>query len=85
MEGCHELVGGVGSIQQIWLHDLPWYECGRTLSMNMHQEEIYQWGLLVGIPRIVEMGHGQYIYDEHMEESHSVCVPLKYFRPTSIG
>jgi hypothetical protein len=60
VEGCHEPIGGgVGSIQQIWLHDLPWSECGRTLSVKMQQEELYQWGLMVGTPSTPEKGRGQ--------------------------
>jgi hypothetical protein len=37
VEGCHELVGGVGSIQWIWIHDIPWSECERNLSVKMQK------------------------------------------------
>jgi hypothetical protein len=60
MEGFHEPVGGgVGSVQKNWLHDLPWSECGGTLSVNMQKEEIYQWGLMVRTPSTPEKGRGQ--------------------------
>ena len=56
MEGCHEPVGGVEYVQQIWMHDLPWFECGRALLVKMHQEELYQWGLMVGTKSTPEKG-----------------------------
>jgi hypothetical protein len=59
VEGCHEPVGGVGYIQQIWLHDLPWSECGRTMLVKMQQQELYQWGLMVGTRSTLEKGHVQ--------------------------
>jgi hypothetical protein len=60
MEGCHEHVGGgIGPVQQNWLHDLPWSECGRNLSVKMKQEELYQWGIMVGTTSMLENGSFQ--------------------------
>jgi hypothetical protein len=51
--------------------------------VKMQEEELYQWGLMVGTPSTPEKGHGQYIceeiyyiYVEHMEPS---------FTPTQLG
>jgi hypothetical protein len=56
----HELVvGGVGSVKKNWFLCLPCSECGRTLSMNMEQKEIHQWGEMDGTPIIIEKGYGQ--------------------------
>jgi hypothetical protein len=35
---------------------MPWYECGRNLSVKMQHEELYQWGLMVGTPSTPEKG-----------------------------
>jgi hypothetical protein len=42
--------------QQIWLNDLPRSECGSNLSVNMQQEDTYQWGIMVGTPRTPKKG-----------------------------
>jgi hypothetical protein len=56
----HEpIVGGVGSIQQIWFLCLPQSEHGRTLSVKMEWEELHQWGPMVGTPSTPEKGCGQ--------------------------
>jgi hypothetical protein len=40
---------------------------------------------MVGTPSTPEKGHGQSIYVEHMEDSHSLCAPLQSFQPASTG
>jgi hypothetical protein len=41
----HELVvGGAGSVQQIWLLCLLWFGCGRNLLVNMEWGELNKWG-----------------------------------------
>jgi hypothetical protein len=50
VEGCHKIVEGVGSIQQIRMHNMPCSECGRTLSMKMQKEDIYPCEIMVGTP-----------------------------------
>jgi len=47
--------------------------------VKMQQEELYQWGIMVGTQRSPKKGHGQYSqeglyyrYVEHMKDSHSL-------------
>jgi hypothetical protein len=46
------------------------------MSVKIKQEELYQWGIMVGTPSTLETSRGQYSYVELVEDSHSLCVPL---------
>ena len=56
----HELVvGRVLFVQQILLHDHPWFRHGEIIAMYMQRETLHQLRLMAGTPNTPEKDDGQ--------------------------